>query len=481
MISKHSDDILRKLLRFIRLYAKGTFNSLDKELNPEVFIFYYVYENGVKYNTIPLNKIKSKLFNDNDLEAFSLQNSIINTNTLEKNTNLMMPITESYFNNNNVYKDKVVLISDFHLIEDVLTSIVTLLDKDVFDSYYHLKNILNPIPKSFLGAVCNEYIRDINKLLYDYQRKSYDSMIDFKETLKHSAISMLQILGYSGSSINIYNNLNKISSLNYEGKPIKGKIIFTDSSNLKKQSMHQSIELIMEFNDRFSQNNYRHVRKLLEITRDDLYLISDTKHIKGIGRINKNYNYSDENIFIIEFTNYQTWNLNHMDVSMMNVSHDRATLPREVIKYTDFKKQIRKLFKELELEKIKNLYKIIIAATKQEKGTIIVISSNARSEATRLKTQGFLVKPIELNPNIIKSITSIDGAILIDTNCVCHSIGTILDGLATLKGDMSRGARYNSSVRYVETIAKNPDYTDCLVVVISEDKMIDLITKYSIK
>ena len=45
---------------------------------------------------------------------------------------------------------------------------------------------------------------------------------------------------------------------------------------------------------------------------------------------------------------------------------------------------------------------------------------------------------------------------------------------------MSRGARYNSSVKYVETITNNPDYSDCAVIVISEDKIIDIITKYSL-
>ena len=47
---------------------------------------------------------------------------------------------------------------------------------------------------------------------------------------------------------------------------------------------------------------------------------------------------------------------------------------------------------------------------------------------------------------------------------ICYAIGAILDGLATDEGDPSRGARYNSAVRYVKSSQVN-----CLAVVVSED------------
>jgi DNA integrity scanning protein DisA with diadenylate cyclase activity len=77
-----------------------------------------------------------------------------------------------------------------------------------------------------------------------------------------------------------------------------------------------------------------------------------------------------------------------------------------------------------------------------------------------------------LNPQIIKKVTAIDGAILIEPSTICHAIGVILDGLASDKGTLSRGARYNSAIRYVES-SKNP----CLVIVVSQDGMKDLVQK----
>jgi len=77
---------------------------------------------------------------------------------------------------------------------------------------------------------------------------------------------------------------------------------------------------------------------------------------------------------------------------------------------------------------------------------------------------------MRLTPQIMKMITAIDGAVLIDPSSACHAIGVILDGLASKKGTPSRGARYNSAIRYVET----SEYP-CMAIVVSADGSIDLV------
>jgi hypothetical protein len=52
---------------------------------------------------------------------------------------------------------------------------------------------------------------------------------------------------------------------------------------------------------------------------------------------------------------------------------------------------------------------------------------------------------------------------------MCHGFGTILDGMASESGDPSRGARFNSALRYVEAA------WPCLAVVVSQDSGIDFI------
>jgi len=65
-------------------------------------------------------------------------------------------------------------------------------------------------------------------------------------------------------------------------------------------------------------------------------------------------------------------------------------------------------------------------------------------------------------------LTPIDGAILLNPEGECYAFGVVLDGLATEIGDPSRGARYNSAIRYMKS-SKHA----CLAVVVSEDSGVD--------
>ena len=76
---------------------------------------------------------------------------------------------------------------------------------------------------------------------------------------------------------------------------------------------------------------------------------------------------------------------------------------------------------------------------------------------------------------IIEKITSIDGALIIDYDCVCYAIGAILDGNACEHtGSAERGARYNSACTY---LANKTDPNNVFIaVVVSEDGTIDILS-----
>ena len=75
---------------------------------------------------------------------------------------------------------------------------------------------------------------------------------------------------------------------------------------------------------------------------------------------------------------------------------------------------------------------------------------------------------------VVRTITAIDGAVLLSPDGTCHAIGVILDGLSTSSGNPMRGSRFNSAVRYVETSRRQFGYV-AYAIVVSEDGMIDLI------
>jgi hypothetical protein len=101
---------------------------------------------------------------------------------------------------------------------------------------------------------------------------------------------------------------------------------------------------------------------------------------------------------------------------------------------------------------------------------MLVVHRNASEEAARLTPQAQQIRPQRLDSRVLAAVTSIDGAVLVDPNRTCHAVGVILDGHASGKGDPSRGARFNSAVRYHDT-----QTGQCLVIIVSEDGMINLL------
>jgi DNA integrity scanning protein DisA with diadenylate cyclase activity len=159
----------------------------------------------------------------------------------------------------------------------------------------------------------------------------------------------------------------------------------------------------------------------------------------------------------------------------MTVEHGQPSLPREPLDQQSFHEAMLRTFGAVVAESVGRIWKCILQATKQKHGTMIVISDHACEEAQRLQNQCTAIKPISLQPKRVALLTAIDGAVLIDCRGRCYAIGVILDGLSSDLGDPSRGARYNSAVRYIETATRNHN-RKCLAIVVSVDGLVDLVT-----
>ncbi len=127
-------------------------------------------------------------------------------------------------------------------------------------------------------------------------------------------------------------------------------------------------------------------------------------------------------------------------------------------------------FSELPEEDIEQLWGLALAASQQRHGTILVVHAEAEQESLRLSAQGAPIEGTLLDREGMLSLTSVDGAILVDSHGRCHAFGVILDGLTSAHANSSRGARYNSALRYVYS-SKAP----CLAVVVSEDGGVEVV------
>jgi hypothetical protein len=147
-------------------------------------------------------------------------------------------------------------------------------------------------------------------------------------------------------------------------------------------------------------------------------------------------------------------------------------LPRARLSRTRFRRDLKHTFGLTDAGRMDRLWEVVLEASRQKHGTLLVVTTEALAEADRLKLQCTLIEPVQLTPLITRLVTSIDGAVMLDPDGYCYSIGVILDGKASGHGDGARGARYNSAVRYVES-SPYP----VLAVVVSEDGLVDVLTK----
>jgi hypothetical protein len=253
--------------------------------------------------------------------------------------------------------------------------------------------------------------------------------------------------------------------MKYEGAVGIGKMIIAPKD-------HKNVKVTLQLKEPIRVSDYRKVRKFLELSDNSSAIISDTALIYGLGELRGKYNPKEETLFEINFTSHFKWELSHDNNPLMVVEYREPSLPVEKINREKFYSDFPRLFDGISKEQIDDLWDISMEATKQKHGTMLVISDNAANEAIRLGKQCFTLKPLKLTEKIIQQITSIDGAVLLDRDSTCHAIGVILDGLATEKGDASRGARFNSAIRYYEQFGKE---TSLVLVIISEDGMINLI------
>ncbi len=264
----------------------------------------------------------------------------------------------------------------------------------------------------------------------------------------------------------LYAACNGISSLRYEGIEGVGRLIIAKRG-------HEDVFTAVEFHTPVRLRNYRAVRKLLEMSGSDQAILSDSATVYGLGRVLPSYNATLQNVFEVEFTGRYQWRVLHAGQTLMEVAYERPRFTWEpgLSGRERFESIVQRLFPSIERIDLDNLWNLVSAAIEQRHGTMLVISDSAITEAERLSSQSTLVSPLIMTPAIMHMVSKIDGAVLIDPHGLCVAIGVILDGMASANGEAGRGARYNSAIRYVETIA--PKKT--LAIVVSVDGTVDLV------
>lgn len=261
----------------------------------------------------------------------------------------------------------------------------------------------------------------------------------------------------------LFDRLNLISSLLYEGARGVGRLLLTNPK-------HPDIEYILRFQMPAPIHDPRWTRKVLQLAGPSAALVSDSEHVYGLGRLLSSHDPKDQSIFAVDFLDHYNWELRSGGLVLLRSLYGEPTLPREIIEADAFISNLARMFPASTETSRSQIWQLFNAAAHQKMGCMIVIAEDAELEATRLKTQSTKIHPVKLSVELLRQVSAIDGSILIDPQGYCHAIGVILDGLANDKCTPSRGSRFNSAVRYIRSGSVRR-----LAIVVSEDGTVDIV------
>ena len=297
---------------------------------------------------------------------------------------------------------------------------------------------------------------DSHKLADESVRFIYTDCIDYSQ----------------GKQIPTFSLITQLSSMTYETSQCNARLVCTDIA--EKLTIRLSEPVV------FNRYSLRGVRKLLEIAGDKLVAvlrwhtppeqISPLFEIVGFSEVGQ-YRKCPQ----FRINGYLNWTLFDGEKELLNFSQGRYVVKR-ADKF-DRKKVLCCLSKVFAMG-CDSLVEVVDKAWNQTHGTLLIISDEIEAETQRLcgQNRGYKVEKLDLSANksLITSITSIDGAVMLDKSGICHGLGVILDGECVVKGNPSRGARFNSAYNYIA--ARKMAGQRAVAIVISEDRTMDVIT-----
>lgn len=474
----------------IKLKAENIFNSLKKALFNSVLIVCVKPDNTVQCYGDTDKDTKNFDFSNIFQLAESLRN--VSQGKFLFNTNpVIQENYEQYFSQSEFDSAIKMVVNqmDFYHEYEVFVSgniirsrenekgyLVLKLNKSEYDDIYKIPVSSDSrfhLVSNIVDAVVESFFEEVSKA-EDHESDGFNvSQINPDLVIANAAISFMctptSNLRNGDGMFGLTEKLNAISSMEYEKNQIShGSIILTYKDN-------PIVSYIIKFKNPVPLNNARHVRKLLEMTTNKMKLISDASLVYGLGDIFQNFNPLHGDVYEIIFNKQYSWTLYHDNKNVLNYYMGKPYLQRNIISQKEFSDKFLRIFGDTDIQKenANNFYNIVFSIIQEQVGTILVISENAKNESERLKGQSLMVEPIKLQPSNVPGLIKIDGALMVDENGICYSLGTILDGLAVKdKGNSARGSRYNSSIRYFYSQYKN---CKLIIVIISDDGDVDIL------
>ena len=283
------------------------------------------------------------------------------------------------------------------------------------------------------------------------------------ELLVRAACNLLcdtaEVVQINRSTIaSLYGNFVNISQTPYERRSLSGNVVVTT----------KTMPMDITFSSQVPIEDHRAARKLFEMAAYGDSIITDGNNVFGLRQCIQNDTLVNSNEIKIRIFGYGCWSAIYDRSVLFEVINGIPRLPRPKLSRKEFERALQH-FSDSSAN-IEKLWAVVSAATHAQHGAIVVVSRNAKDEAQRLGPQATLITPTILPNRMLPAVFAIDGALLLGLDGLCHAVGVILDGAVSERGTKSRGSRYNSAVRYVDSQTGN-----AIALVVSEDNYINLI------
>ncbi|MDR2893064.1 MAG: diadenylate cyclase [Deltaproteobacteria bacterium] len=311
-----------------------------------------------------------------------------------------------------------------------------------------------------------------NALLDAYQAQRLHS--------RAAAVYLARVTGHPDA----FACLNAIASLKYEKQECSARIAFSKESDKGNDNGNSgndkgedngsgelpgipAIPLKAAFEPSLSLTHYRKTRKLLAALDDRLCLIASGARLLGIARAE---DCAGPDVYLASLLKHLTWEISRQGRVLLRSEEGRLVAGRKRMQDKEIVKHARRIL-NLDQAEAGRVLALIKGAAGAGHGGMLVFSEEAEQEAARLCKDAITVQPFTPEAEDLAAFSVMDGAILMDLDCRCHALGVILDGPACGNSDSSRGARYNSALRYYEKNAGKK----LLLAVLSDDGMFNLI------
>jgi hypothetical protein len=359
-------------------------------------------------------------------------------------------------------------------VQGYLVSIVLGLQTLILEKHPSLKRNSVPIneyrsvrvPTSLLDAVTLSYLEKASGELRLPEPGSGMSEVNAEEVVSDGANRLMAGLAYRADQncmdgwSGFFSSCTNVARTYYEGTAGIGTMVLACGD-------HPSLDQAVRFNNTPRLRTTRAARKLLQLASRGFALHTDSDKLYGLVKV-KGYSPSHENLFSVRFLGHHHWQVLHEEQVLIQVQYGKPNLPTPPFDENKLQKDLPKIFRKMTEKHLHRIVGLVHEAEKEKHGTMLMISEGAKSESRRLASQGTPIAPKVLTPELLRNLTPIDGAVLLSPKGVCYAIGVILDGMATDAGDSSRGARYNSAIRYV----MSSKYRN-LAVIVSEDGSVE--------